>query len=71
MSAKWFHRRCFIEGIQTEEYSDVPLAKIMPQHFDGWENLDKAEVTGRACPACLVARARARVCVRECVRECV
>ena len=37
MVPKWFHRRCFMEGIQTEKYNDVPLEFIMPQHFEGWE----------------------------------
>ena len=46
MSAKWFHRRCFIEAIQTDEYNDVPLATITPQHFEGWEGLEKAEAKG-------------------------
>lgn len=33
-----------MEGIQTEKYDDVPLEHVMPQHFEGWEELEKAEL---------------------------
>eukprot|EP00039_Didymoeca_costata_P007541 m.100947 g.100947 ORF g.100947 m.100947 type:complete len:1020 (-) comp13730_c0_seq1:96-3155(-) len=41
---KWFHRRCFIEAIQTEDYEDVPLAQIRPENFDGFASLEKGEI---------------------------
>lgn len=38
----WCHRKCFVEIIQTDDYAEVPLDKIVPEMFTGHQ-LIKAE----------------------------